>query len=62
MHRLINRGLVGLAAVTVATLGIVGATPAQAETIDINVHGDTTAPLGLSLCLTIFNNTNCIRI
>ena len=64
MQQVIKRGLAGVATVTVAaTLGIVGATPAGAETIDVDLHGDTAAPLGLSLCVTVFDTgTNCILI
>ena len=64
MQRGIKRGLAGLAAITVAaTLGIAGATPAGAETIDATVHGDTAAPLGVSVCLTVFDSgTHCIKI
>ena len=64
MQRGIKRGLAGVAAITVAaTLGVVGATPAGAETIDGTVHVDTDAPLGVSLCLTVFDSgTNCIKI
>ena len=62
MRRVVKRGLVGVAAVAVATVGMVGASPAGAEDIDAHVDIDTDAPLGVSLCITISGSTNCIQI
>lgn len=62
MRRMVKRGLVGVAAVAVATIGLVGAAPAGAETIDAGVHVDTDAPLGVSVCITIFESRSCIQI
>jgi hypothetical protein len=62
MRRVVKRGLVGVAAVAVATVGVVGASPASAETIDAVVHVDTDAPLGVSLCITIFDSRSCTQI